>query len=74
MDKLLEIFNNYKFEYSLAIEIGYTKVLDWYIEIKQGNHAQYKQLFWKQDCDLNVCIAKAYIFLTNWLCENYGGY
>ena len=35
MDKLLELFNKYKFEYNLAIEIGYTKVLDWYIEIKK---------------------------------------
>lgn len=74
MEKLLELFNKYKFEYNLAIDIGYTKVLDWYIEIKQGNHAQYKQLFGYQNCDLNVCISKAYIFLTNWLLKNYGGY
>lgn len=70
MEKLLEVFNEYKFKYNLAIDIGYTKVLDWFIEIKQGNHAQYKQLFWHQDCDLDVCIAKAYLFLTEWIYEN----
>ena len=74
MDKLLELFKKDKFEDNVEIESGYTKVLDWYIEIKKGNHAQYIQLFWKQNCDLNVCISKAYIFLTNWLLENYGGY
>ena len=74
MEKLLEVFNEYKFKYNLAIDIGYTKVSDWFIEIKQGNHAEYKQLFWEEDCDLNTCIAKAYLFLTEWLIENNGGY
>lgn len=27
MEKLLEVFNEYKFEYNLAIDIVYTKVL-----------------------------------------------
>lgn len=74
MIEFLKLFNKWKFEYSLAIDIGYTKVLDWYIEIKQGNHAQYKLLFNIQDCDLNLCVSKAYTFLAEWLSEKYGGY
>ena len=38
MNELITLFNNWRNEYSLSLEIGYTPVLDWYVEIKQGNH------------------------------------
>lgn len=40
----------------------------------ERNCYRLEEEYWKQNCDLNVCISKAYIFLTNWLLENYGGY
>lgn len=74
IQEFLELFERNRFKNNLAIDISYTKVIDWYVVIKQGNHARYKTLFEIQDCDLNFCIAKAYVFLTKWLCENQGGY
>lgn len=74
MNRLLELFNNWKHEYKLEIEIGYTPVLDWYIEIKQWNHGKYIVLFMENNCDLDKCIAKTYLFLTDWLIEHNDGY
>lgn len=74
MQEFLKLFERNRFENNLAIDISYTKVIDWYVAIKQGNHAHYKILFEIQSCDLNLCIAKAYIFLTKWLGEKQGGY
>ena len=45
-----------------------------FLQKKQGNHANYKTLFEIQHCDLDLCIAKAYVFLSEWLFENQGGY
>lgn len=74
MKEFLDLFERNKFENNLAIDISYTKVIDWYVTIKQGNYANYKTLFEIQHCDLDLCIAKAYVFLSEWLFENQGGY
>lgn len=74
MNELITLFNNWRNEYSLSLEIGYTPVLDWYVEIKQRNHENYKTLFNYQSCDLYLCCTRAYIFLTDYLIKKEGGY
>lgn len=74
MKEFLELFDKYKTDMKLSLEIKYTAVLDYYIQISQGNHNNYVELFVAQENDLNLCVAKAYIFLTKWLLENNSGY
>lgn len=73
MTEFLDLFNRNKFDAHLALEIGYTPVLDWYIEIKQGNFGKYEILYNEQESTLEILIAKAYVWLHDYLVEKYGG-
>jgi len=74
MSELIEMFNRWKHEFALRLNIDYRNVTDWSIVISQGKFSEQKVLFEEQDIDLNILTAKAYIFLTDWLSENNGGY
>lgn len=70
MDKFMSLFDRYSFEYGLRLNIDYRGITDWSVQIDQKKET----LFSEQDVDLNRAIAKAYLFLTDWLMENNGGY
>lgn len=74
MNELLELFSKYSDDLKLSINISYNKVTDWHILICRDTLDSHDELFQVQHCDLNTCIAKAYLFLTEWLLEFQGGY
>lgn len=57
--------------YGWKLNIGYSKVTDWTIEI-----LNYKgeQIIWVQEPDLDFAFAKAQVELKEWLLENEEGY
>ena len=61
----------------MHLEVTYSKVCDWMIYIyKQGcgeNGSDLKILD-VQDCDIDLCFARAQVELKEWLSENNGGY
>ena len=54
----------------ISIEFGYNKIADYVIVI---NHRD-NQIAFEQDCDINMVLAKAYVKLTEYMCEKFDGY
>ena len=77
MAEFLKFFDEIVKDNPMHLEIGYNKVTDWCIYIyKKGCGQNEKDLVIVnvQDCDMELCFAKAQVQLKEWLLENNGGY
>lgn len=57
---------------ALELQINYHKISDWTIAI--GGRESDKPYFETDDSSRERCFAKAYLWLSEYLCEKYGGY
>ena len=84
MNDFLKFFDEKVTDFPMHIEITYSKICDWGIFIykrdcaddypkskRSGNDAIICDI---QDCDMELCFAKAHVALKEWLSENEGGY
>lgn len=71
--------------FPIHVEITYNKTCDWRIYVyKSGCASDYPDslndgcgnaiLCSEQDCDMELCFAKAHVAVKEWLCEHEGGY
>ena len=64
-------------DYPMHLEVNYCKICDWRILIyKKGCADDGTDLVIVdvQDCDMELCFAKAQVKLKEWLLEHEGGY
>lgn len=84
MSDFLRFLNKILKDFPMHIEISYNKTCDWGIYIyKKGcaqdypNSESYEEdaiIVNVQDCDMELCFARAHVALKDWLSENNGGY
>lgn len=77
MIEFLKFFDKKAKDYPMHLEIYYSKIMDWCINIckrgcgKDGGDLVITNV---QSCDMELCFAKAQVELKEWLSENQGGY
>ena len=77
MSDFLKFFAEKVEYYPMHLEIYYSKNMDWVIHIwkkgcgENGNDLNIVNI---QDCDIELCFAKAQVELKEWLLEHEGGY
>lgn len=77
MNEFLKFFDKKVKVYPMHLEVRYCKICDWTILIyKKGCADDGTDLVIAdvQDCDMELCFAKAHVELKNWLLEYEGGY
>lgn len=77
MSDFLKFFDKKTDNYPMHLEIYYSKIMDWCITIYKkgcGENGKDLQICHEQDCDMELCFAKAHVALKEWLCEHEGGY
>ena len=84
MSDFLRFLNEILKDFPMHIEISYNKTCDWGIYIYKKRCAQdypnsesYDEdaiVVNVQDGDMELCFARAYVALKEWLSENNGGY
>lgn len=77
MNYFLTFFDEKCRTYPMHLEIYYSKIADWCITIyKQGcgENGDDLNIVYVQDCDMQLCFAKAHVALKEWILENVGGY
>lgn len=84
MSDFLKFFAEKVKHFPMHFELTYSKITDWGIYIyKRGGAEDYPEsrksgqnavIVQVQDVDIEICCAKAYVALTDWLCEHEGGY
>ena len=84
MNDFLEFLDEKLKDFPMHVEIGYNKTCDWTIYIYKKccasdypNSKKYRSdavVVNVQDCDMELCFAKAHVALKEWLLENEGGY
>ena len=76
MENRLEFFENQCHNYGLTFELYYSSILDWCLTIGyKATHPKHEEvLFDTQHCDISLVLARAEVFLKEWLLENKGGY
>lgn len=84
MDDFLRFFDEKKDYFPMHMEIYYSKIMDWCIDIyKKGCAADYPNaehreddvvIVQEQDLDMELCFARAQVALKEWLSEYNGGY
>lgn len=84
MNEFLKFFNEKAKDFPMHLEIGYSKICDWNINIyKKGCASDYPNAKYDgdnviivnvNDCDMELCFAKAHVALKEWLSEFEGGY
>lgn len=77
MSEFLKFFDNKVKDYPMHMEIHYSKIMDWCICIYKkgcGRNNGDLEIISVQDCDMELCFAKAQVELKEWLLENQGGY
>ena len=84
MDDFLKFYDQLRHNFPLHLEISQSKKCDWCIYIyKKGCASDYPNadirgedvvLVEEQDCDMELCFAKAHVALKEWLLEYNGGY
>lgn len=70
MQDFLSFFNDIAKKYHFNLEIYYSETMDWCISIYKKDCIDNIT----QDCDMELCFAKAQAKLKEWLSENKGGY
>lgn len=84
MQDFLKFFDDKVRDFPMHLEIYYSKIMDWCINVyKQGCANDYPDsekdgenaiIVRVQDCDMELCFAKAQVQLKEWLSEHEGGY
>jgi hypothetical protein len=77
MGEFLKFFNEKVKDYPMHLEIYYSRIMDWCINIwKSGSGKNGGDLMIAnaQSRDMELCFAKAQVKLKEWLLENQGGY
>lgn len=84
MEDFLRYIDSIKSWCAVHVEIYYNKICDWTIRVyKKGCAEDYpNSKHWnndailcdEQDCDMELCFAKAHVAVKKWLSENEGGY
>lgn len=84
MNDFLKFFDEKVKDFPMHLEIVYSKICDWNILIyKKGCANDYPKarhnsedviIVNENDCDMELCFAKAYVKLKEWLLEFDGGY
>lgn len=85
MNEFFKFFDKKVHDFPMHLEIYYSKIMDWCIDItKNGCASDYPDaehvngtdvlIVSEQDGDMELCFAKAYVALKEWLSEFEGGY
>lgn len=77
MNDFLKFFDDKANGYPMHMNIYYSKITDWCIHIWKkgcGESGKDLEILNVQDCDMELCFAKAHVTLKEWLSENEGGY
>lgn len=77
MSDFLRFFDDKAQSYPMHLEISYSKMMDWCINIYKkgcGENGEDLRICNVQDCDMELCFAKAHLELKEWLFNNTGGY
>lgn len=84
MNEFLNFVNNLHQYFPVHMEIYMSKIMNWCITVsKKGCAKNYPNshssgedviLVNVQDIDMELCFAKAYVAIKEWLIENCGGY
>lgn len=77
MDDFLRFFDKKVQSYSMHLEIYYSKITNWCINIYKkgcGENGEDSKICNVQDCDMELCFARAYVALKEWFCKNEDGY
>jgi hypothetical protein len=77
MSDFLKFFDDKVNKYPMHMNIYYSKITDWGIHIWKkgcGESGKDIEILNVQDCDMELCFAKAHVELKEWFCENEGGY
>ena len=85
MDDFLRFFDEKRHTFPMHLEVYYSKICDWCITItKKGCASDYPKaetvngadvlIVQEQDCDMELCFAKAHVALKEWLSDFEGGY
>lgn len=77
MSDFLRFFDKKAEIYPMHLEVYYSKIMDWCIVIYKkcyGENGEDLLICDVQDCDMELCFAKAHVALKEWLLENEGGY
>ena len=84
MSDFLKFIDDLRHSFAIHIEIYYSKNMDWCITIyKKGCSSDYigadiegdDVIICKiQDCDMELCFAKAHVVVKEWMREFNGGY
>lgn len=77
MSDFLRFFDDKIGDYPMHLEIYYSKIMDWCIHIHKkgcGENGKDLEICNVQDCNMELCFAKAHVALKEWLLENEGGY
>lgn len=84
MQDFLKFFDEKAQDFPMHLEITYSKICDWCISIyKKGCAEDYPNskrigndaiVVSVQDCDMELCFAKAHVALKEWLLEYNSGY
>lgn len=77
MDDFLRFFNEKVQNCPMHLKIYYSKIVDWCITIYKkgcGECSEDLIICHVQDCDMELCFAKAHVGLKEWLSRNEGGY
>lgn len=84
MQDFLKFFDEKARNFPMHLEITYSKICDWCINIyKKGCTKDYPNsekdgedavIVYVQDVDMELCFAKAHVALKEWLLEHNGGY
>ena len=85
MEDFLRFFDDMVRRFPMHLDISYNKTTDWTIEItKKGCADDYPcaendgrgnvYIVGVQNCDMELCFARAHVELKEWLCRFNGGY
>ena len=84
MDDFLRFFDKKRECFPMHLEIYYSKIMDWCITITlKGCAADYPKaqhidhdvlIVQEQDCDMELCFARAHVALKEWFSYFCGGY
>lgn len=72
MNEFLSFYDKIKHGRGWRLEICHSSCTDWSIDIIQKKDS--RRIITIQDCDMELCFAKAQVSLKEWLSENEGGY
>lgn len=74
MYEFLKFFHNKVRTYPMHLEIYYSHIMDWCIQVYKEIDGKRINIVDVQEADLELAFADAQVKLKTWLLENEGGY